>query len=125
MVLGYDHTPESRDAFEVAVDLSGRLSAFLHVVHAIDRRDYPIDLDLPNFAEEAEATLAEERRVATALLHHYLCGWTYLAGLGDPGRLLSVADEHKCDHDRRRLERRRTARPRRAAHLSCGLLPAH
>jgi nucleotide-binding universal stress UspA family protein len=95
MVLGYDRTPESRGAFEVALDLGGRLSAFLHIVHAIDLRDYHIDPDLPDFEEKAATTLAEERRIAIALLRHYLWGWTYLAGRGDPVRLLmSVADEH-------------------------------
>jgi nucleotide-binding universal stress UspA family protein len=95
VVCGYNQTPESRDALGVAVDVGGRLSAFLHVVHAIDLRDYPIDPDRPDFEEKAAATLAEEERVATGLLRHYLWGWTYLAGRGDPARLLmSVADEH-------------------------------
>jgi nucleotide-binding universal stress UspA family protein len=95
MVLGYDRTPESREAFAVAVDLGSRLSAFLHVVHAIDLRDYPIDPDIPDWEEKASATLAEERNIATELLRHYVWGWNYLAGRGDPARLLmSVADEH-------------------------------
>jgi nucleotide-binding universal stress UspA family protein len=95
MVCGYDRTPESRDALGVAVDLGGRLSAFLHVVHAIDLRDYPIDPDRADYEEKGAATLAEEKRVATELLRHYPWGWTYLAGRGDPARLLmSVADHH-------------------------------
>jgi nucleotide-binding universal stress UspA family protein len=95
MVCGYDKTPESRNALGVAIDLGGRLSAFLHVVHAIDLRDYPIDPDRPDFEEKAAATLAEEERVATGLLRHYPWGWRYLAGRGDPARLLMrVADEH-------------------------------
>jgi nucleotide-binding universal stress UspA family protein len=97
MVLGYDQTPESLDALTVALELGGRLSAFLHVVHAIDLQDYPIDPDTRDFEEKAAAMLAEERRVASELLRPYLWGWTYLAGHGDPASLLMrVANEHEA-----------------------------
>ncbi len=95
MVLGYDRTPESRNAFDVTLDLGARLMAFLHVVHAIDLRDYPIDPDSADWEAKAAATLAEERKIATGLLRQYPWGWSYLAGRGDPARLLmSVADDH-------------------------------
>jgi nucleotide-binding universal stress UspA family protein len=95
IVVGYDRTPQSREAVAVAMDLGSRLGSFLHVVHAIDLRDYPIDPDAHDWEDKAAETLAEARRVATALLHHYVWGWTYLAGRGDPARLLmSVANEH-------------------------------
>jgi nucleotide-binding universal stress UspA family protein len=95
IVVGHDRMPESRNALVVAIGFASRLSAHVHVVHAADLRDYPIDPDAADWEERAADALVEERKVATELLRSHLWGWTYLAGRGSPAQLLmSVANEH-------------------------------
>lgn len=95
LVVGHDRQGESRDAIDVAIGLATRLSAHLHVVHAVNLSDYPVDPELDDWGERANETLAEERvEVAKALSDHAF-GWTYHGGHGDPAKLLmNVADEH-------------------------------
>jgi nucleotide-binding universal stress UspA family protein len=94
LVVGHDRMPESREALGVAIDLASRMCAHIHVVHAVDLTDYPINPDAPDWEEKAQITLAEERKAVTQLLRNHVWGWTYLVGRGDPARLLiSVANE--------------------------------
>jgi nucleotide-binding universal stress UspA family protein len=95
LVLGYDRRPESQDALQVAVDMARRLSAQLHVVHAIDLDDYPIDPESADWDDQARLVLAGERAVVASVLGEHSTGWTYQAGHGDPATfLVAVADEH-------------------------------
>lgn len=70
-------------------------AAQLHVVHAVNLADYPIDPDRPDWDEQARRTLGEERAAVAAVLGDHRTGWTYQARHGGPARLLvAVADEH-------------------------------
>jgi nucleotide-binding universal stress UspA family protein len=95
LVVGYDVHPASHLALEFAGDLAGRLHAQLHVVHAVDLSDYPIDPDQPDWEIHARDVLAGERQAVAAALAGHAWGWTYHAWRGDPVKLLrTVADEH-------------------------------
>lgn len=94
LVMGFDLSPVSQCALEVAADLSRRLDAHLHVVHAVDLSDYPIDPDGPDWEEQARRTLTAERLAVAAGLSEFDRPWSYHAWHGIPGRLLAeVADE--------------------------------
>ena len=94
LVVGFDLSPVSQCALEVAVDLTRRLGAYLHVVHAVDLSDYPIDPDGPDWEEQARRTLATEQQTVAAALSEFDGRWTYHAWHGVPSRLLAeVADE--------------------------------
>lgn len=101
VVVGHDHHAESLAALAAAINIAGRLSAHLHVVHAVTIGDYPIDPDAADWEESARNKLAKDRATVTEHLREHLrehkSGWTYLVGRGDPARLLiSVADEHNA-----------------------------
>jgi nucleotide-binding universal stress UspA family protein len=94
LVVGYDRQPVSRRALDVAADLGGRLGAELHVVHAIDLTDYPIDPERADWDALASDALADEHRAVADALAGTATGWTYHAARGNPVRLLThVADE--------------------------------
>ena len=61
LVVGYDRRPESQDALRVAAGLAERMDAELHVVHAVDLTDYPIDPDGFDWEQRARDALDEER----------------------------------------------------------------
>lgn len=95
LVMGFDLSPVSQCALEVAADLARRLDAHLHVVHVIDLCDYPIDPDGANWEEQAEEALAMEQATVRATLSTFEVRWTYHAWRGDPVALLvKVADEY-------------------------------
>jgi nucleotide-binding universal stress UspA family protein len=94
LVVGFDRSPEARAALACAAELGIRLGAHLHVVHAISLDDYPIDPDVGEWEDEARRMLEGERADLTAILSDHPCGWSYLAGRGDPVELLvESADE--------------------------------
>ena len=94
LVLGYDGSPASQGALAVATDLARRLHAQLHVVHAIDLTDYPIDPDQADWEERGERALAAGREAIEAALR-YSTGWSYHEWRGDPAQLLcKLADAH-------------------------------
>lgn len=95
IVIGFDRHSESHDALEVGIGFAARLGAHIHVVHAKDLEDYPIDPDAADWEEQAEKAVAEERLAAVEALRNHAYGWTYHDGRGDPASaLISVADEH-------------------------------
>jgi nucleotide-binding universal stress UspA family protein len=96
LVMGFDRSPSSRCALEVAADLARRLGARLHVVHVIDLSDYPIDPDAADWEEQAQKVLALEQETVHGVLRTFNGQWTYHAWRGEPATLLAkVADE--CD----------------------------
>jgi nucleotide-binding universal stress UspA family protein len=97
LVVGHGLDPASQEALRVAVDLTQRLRAHLHVVHAVDLGDYPIDPDAADWEEQAERALAKEHDQVRTALAAAPAGWTYHASRGDPvGLLAAVADEHSA-----------------------------
>lgn len=94
IVVGHDRQPQSQAALVVAIDLARRLSAHLHVVHAIDLADAPIDPDSADWEAQTKKALANERDEIAASLRDHATGWSYRVGHGDPARLLAdTADE--------------------------------
>jgi nucleotide-binding universal stress UspA family protein len=95
IVLGHDRQMQSQDALDVAIDLAERLRAHLHVVHAIDLDDAPIEPELLDWEEQTRQMLARERAAVAASLSAHSAGWSYHVGHGDPAQLLArVADAH-------------------------------
>ncbi len=94
LVVGFDRNPASVGALDVACGLAERLGADVHVVHAIDLSDYPVDPDSATWEADAEAAVADERALAAATLKDFGGRWTYHAAHSDPAELLAtVADE--------------------------------
>lgn len=94
LVMGFDLSPVSQCALEVAADLAHRLDAHLHVVHVVDLSDYPIDPDRSDWEAQGERMVALERDTVGTVLDTFNGAWTYHAWRGDPARLLvTVADE--------------------------------
>ena len=97
LVVGFDRHEASTAALKSAATLATRLSIVVHVVHAVDLRDHPIDPDGPDWEEEARATLRDEERTVQDVLDPFGCAWTYQAGRHDPADLLAaVAVETKA-----------------------------
>lgn len=88
MVVGFDRSPASRAALGKAAEIGGLLGAELHVVHAIDLSDYPVDPDADDWEEQAGRSLEEERQRVSTALAGYPCGWTYLALRAEPADAL-------------------------------------
>ncbi len=95
LVVGFDRQQVSLRALQVAADLAARLRAELHVVHAVDLADHPIDPDRPDWEEQARAAVAHERELAGQVLSGTDVPWTYHAARGDPVRLLSAVAEER------------------------------
>jgi nucleotide-binding universal stress UspA family protein len=94
IVVGFEPSTASRAALDKAAELGGRLRAELHVVHAVDLADYPIDPDADDWEEQAAERLEAERQQVAAALAGYSCGWSYVAVRAEPAEALSrVADE--------------------------------
>lgn len=94
LVVGFDLNLSSEAALRAATDLAARLGADLHVVHAIDLSDYPVDPDSASWEQDAAAAVAQERQLAAQTLEQFTGRWTYRAAHGEPAQLLAeVADE--------------------------------
>jgi nucleotide-binding universal stress UspA family protein len=94
LVVGVDDRPLSLAALSTAADLALRLGADLHVVHAIDLRDYPNDPDSDNWDTHATTALTHLDADVRATLDTHPGPWTYHAWQGTPVHLLqTVADE--------------------------------
>ncbi|MGH3862057.1 universal stress protein [Actinokineospora sp.] len=95
LVVGVDHRDLSFTVLAVAADLATTLGADLHVVHAIDLRDYPVDPDSADWEQHAEAALSELRSAVEAALAGHGGQWTYTVQVGEPVPMLKLAaDEH-------------------------------
>jgi nucleotide-binding universal stress UspA family protein len=94
LVVGFDRSAASLAALRQAADLCVRLDAELHVVHAIDLADYPVDPDADDWEEQAAKNLEEERRQVSSALVAYPGGWSYLALRAEPAEaLVRVANQ--------------------------------
>lgn len=94
LVVGFDSRPESAGALAAAADLAGRLGAVLHVVHAVDFGDYPVDPEGADWEDGARTTLDAEREAVSAALAGRDLSWTFRAWRGDPtAALLRAAEE--------------------------------
>ena len=94
LVVGHSRHAAADLALHLAVDLARRLRADLHVVHAVDLLDYPVDPDAADWEQQARRALAEQRRHVDAVLAGFPLSWTYQAGHGNPARLITdVAEE--------------------------------
>lgn len=95
LVLGYRQGELGAAVLRTGADIAGRLDATLHVVHVVDLSDYPIDPDAWDWEQQAERTLAAEKRAVEAALAAQPTPWTYHAAHGNPVALLrQVADEY-------------------------------
>lgn len=95
LVVGFDQDEASCAALRFAMDLGGRLQARLHVVHAINLCDFPVDPDGPDWEERGAQTLAEERAYVEGTLGAYQFGWSYQTCRGNPAAALAAsAEEH-------------------------------
>ncbi|HET9733468.1 MAG TPA: universal stress protein [Acidimicrobiales bacterium] len=94
LVVGFDRSAASLAALGKAAQIGGLLGAELHVVHAVDLADYPVDPDADDWEEQAATSLEEERQLVSATLAGYPSGWTYLAPRAEPGEALRrIADQ--------------------------------
>jgi nucleotide-binding universal stress UspA family protein len=93
LVVGHSRDPASQEALRVARDLARRLGACLHIVHGITLSDYPVDPDAADWDEEAERTLAQQRKQVQTALATFRQGWTYSVTRRDPVSLISAAAE--------------------------------
>lgn len=95
LVVGFDRDDASKAALHFAVGLGLRLQARLHVVHVINRGDFPIDPDRADWEAKGAQTLAAEQAYVARVLRGYAPGWSYDACHGDPvATLAAAAEEH-------------------------------
>ncbi|MFI6216761.1 universal stress protein [Nocardia brasiliensis] len=93
IVVGIAERPSAFAALDTAAGLARDLADELHVVHAIDLGDYPVNPDIDDWDRRADVKQATLRTRAAATLHDYRSiEWTYHARRGAPERvLLAVA----------------------------------
>jgi nucleotide-binding universal stress UspA family protein len=95
LTVGVDHRDLSVAVLTVAADLGRRLDADLHVLHAVDLRDYPIDPDADNWEEQAGSALAELRDTVSQTLADYPGRWAFDVKIGEPAPLLRTAADER------------------------------
>lgn len=93
IVVGFDRSAASLAALGKAADLGRRLGADLHIVHAVDLADYPIDPDADDWEAQATTTLESERHTVSVALVGYPYGWSYLALRAEPAQALARTAE--------------------------------
>ncbi|HET6873771.1 MAG TPA: universal stress protein [Acidimicrobiales bacterium] len=93
LVVGFDRSAASRAALETAAELGRRLGAEIHVLHAIDLADYPVDPDADDWETQAAKSLEEERGIVAAALAGYPHGWFYSALRAEPAEALNRVAE--------------------------------
>lgn len=93
MVVGFDRSGASLAALEKAAEIGRRLGAELHVLHAVDLSDYPIDPDADDWESQAANRLEEERRTVAIALAGYPYGWSYAALRAEPAEVLNRVAE--------------------------------
>lgn len=93
IVVGYDTSTGGQHALAVAADFARRLDARLHVVHAIDLRDFPTDPDTPDWEDAGDLAVARAAQEVRDRLADQAVGWTYHAWRGSPVRLLILVAE--------------------------------
>ncbi|HLU56597.1 MAG TPA: universal stress protein [Pseudonocardia sp.] len=93
LVVGHGRDASSDHALRAAIDLAARLGGRLHVVHVIDLRDYPLNVDAPDWEQRGAEALAEEQRHVEGMLADAGVSWTYEARHGEPAKALCTAAE--------------------------------
>jgi nucleotide-binding universal stress UspA family protein len=93
LVVGFDQTAASLAALGKAAEIGAQLQARLHVIHAVDLADYPVDPDADDWEEQAAKSLEEERQRVSAALAEYPCGWSFVALRADPAEALNRTAE--------------------------------
>jgi nucleotide-binding universal stress UspA family protein len=91
--VGFDRTAASLAALGKAAEIGEHLGAELHVVHAVDLSDYPIDPDDEDWEPRAATNLEDERQKVSTTLARYPWGWSYLALRGEPAEALNRVAE--------------------------------
>lgn len=98
LVVGFDRHPSSHVALGYAIDLAGRLDAFLHVAHVVDTDDLPIDPDSAYWEQTITDNIEHDRRDACARLEHAPGPWAYYSRPGRPAQILAgLADTHDAE----------------------------
>ena len=93
LVVGFDQSEPSLAALEKAAEIGRRLGAELHVVHAIDLSDYPVDPDADDWESQAAKSLEQERGAVAVALAGYPYGWSYSALRAEPAEALNRVAE--------------------------------
>lgn len=94
VVVSHDGHSAAHAALAVAVDLSRRIGAQLHVVHSVTIADYGVDPDTEAFERKRDENFAAEREAIADALAETPIQWTYLEARGDPAdRLATLAQE--------------------------------
>ncbi|WP_436497755.1 universal stress protein [Actinokineospora sp. HUAS TT18] len=94
LTVGVDHRDLSAVVLTVAADLGTRLTADLHIVHAVDLRDYPVDPDADNWESHADTALSTLRDTVQAALADFAGRWAFDVKIGEPAPVLrQAADE--------------------------------
>lgn len=96
LVVGFDRSAASLAALATGGELGRRLGAELHVVHAVDLADYPVDPDADDWEGQAATTLQAQRRSVDEALAGYPHRWRYLAVRAEPADALVWAAD-RCD----------------------------
>lgn len=97
MVVGFDRSAASLGALGKAAEIGEMLRAELHVVHAIDLSDYPVDPDADDWEEQAAKSLQDERDRVSTTLADYPCGWSYVALRAEPADALNrIAEQYEA-----------------------------
>jgi nucleotide-binding universal stress UspA family protein len=96
IVAGYHASPASLTALGTAKDLAERMNAEIHVVHAIDLSDYPIDPDRADWEEQAHERPASQRENIDAVMSNFWGRWFVHIHRGDAFAVLcQIANQ--CD----------------------------
>ncbi len=90
LVVGFDGSSASLAALGTAAQLGELLAAELHVVHAVDLRDYPVDPDADDWEDWAAGSVEEERQRVSSALAGYGGPWSFLAVRADPAEALEA-----------------------------------
>ncbi|MDV7084102.1 universal stress protein [Rhodococcus opacus] len=93
LVVGFDRHPASHAALTHAMDLAGRLNAYLHVAHIVDIDDMPVEPDRDDWEQRFANAVEQERREACTMLAALPGNWAYYSREGNPAQLLTTIAE--------------------------------
>ncbi|CRK57312.1 hypothetical protein [Alloactinosynnema sp. L-07] len=93
LTVGVDHRDLSVAVLAVAADLGTRLDADLHILHAVDLRDYPVDPDADDWESHADTALTALRDTVRDALTGFPGRWAFDVKIGEPAPVLRTAAE--------------------------------
>jgi nucleotide-binding universal stress UspA family protein len=88
LVVGFDRRPQSMAAVFVASGLAEQLEADIHIVHAVDLSDYPVDPESSDWEERGERALEHEHLALREVMAGRGISWFYRLCNGDPAAAL-------------------------------------